>query len=354
MTDQKSERVVRVVAPGNVDLVPCERLTTGAADVRLRTLFSGISAGTELTTYLGSNPYLHRRWDSDHRLFVDGSASLGYPVIGAGYEEVGEVVEVGPQAEAVAVGDVVWGIWGHRSDGVLPAATAAHQVLPPDADPIVGVFARVGAVALNAVIEADIHVGETVAIFGQGVIGLLATRLATLNGARVVAVDMQPSRLALGQQFGATHTIQVGAGPAAEVVRQLTAGRGADVCIELSGAHAALQEAIRTCCYSGRVVAAGFYQGDGAALRLGEEFHHNRIELISSQISGPPPRYAHRWTRERLHRDFMRLVVEGTVDPRPLVSHIMPASTVAQTFATIADGAPDVRQVVLDFRQENQ
>jgi 2-desacetyl-2-hydroxyethyl bacteriochlorophyllide A dehydrogenase len=348
------ERVVRIVAPGRADLAATEPLAPGPGQVRLRTLYSGISAGTELTTYCGSNPYLHRRWEPGRRLFLEGAASVTYPVVGAGYEEVGEVVELGPAARGVVVGDVVWGIWGHRSDGVLPAAAAARQLLPAGTDPVVGVFARAGAVALNAVIEADLHVGETVAIFGQGVIGLLATRLATLNGARVVAVDLQPGRLRTSERFGAAYTVAAADRSAAEAVRALTSDRGADACIELSGTYPAVQEAIRTCCYGGRVVAAGFYQGEGGALRLGEEFHHNRVELVSSQISGPPARYSHRWTRERLHEGFMDLVIDGRVDPLPLISHIVPASKVAQAYATVAAGGDDLRQVVLDFRQENR
>jgi 2-desacetyl-2-hydroxyethyl bacteriochlorophyllide A dehydrogenase len=349
---EQLERVVRIVEPGRADLAATDPLVPGPGQVRLRTLYSGISAGTELTTYSGSNPYLHRRWEPGPRLFLEGAASLTYPVVGAGYEEVGEVVELGPAAQGVGVGDVVWGIWGHRSDGVLPAASAARQLLPAGTDPIVGVFARAGAVALNAVIEADLHVGETVAIFGQGVIGMLATRLAALNGARVVAVDVRHSRLRASERFGAAHTVAATDRSAAEAVRELTSGRGADACIDLSGSYEAVQEAIRTCCYGGRVVAAGFYQGEGGALRLGEEFHHNRIELVSSQISGPPTRHSHRWSPERLHEGFMGLVIDGRVDPRPLISHILPPSRVAEAYAMIAAGGDDLYQVVLDFRPE--
>jgi len=349
MTQPRAE-VVRFLGDRKVDLHPTQPLIPAPAQVRLRTLFSGISSGTELASYTGSNPHLHRSWDAESRLFLDGSSTIEYPVAGAGYEEVGEVVELGSQCEGVEVGDVVWGIWGHRSDGVLAAEDAAAQKLPAGIDPLVGVFARVGAVALNAVIDADVHVGETVAVFGQGVIGLLATRLLSLSGVDVVAIDLEPQRLRLSRQLGARHTILATDSPA-EAVRDLTAGLGADVCIELSGSYRALQEAIRTCAYSGRVIASGFYQGEATSLRLGEEFHHNRIELVSSQISGPPPRYAHRWTRQRLHRGFMRLVTEGRVDPLPLVSRVLPASEVSRAFELIT-GTPDVLQVVLDFGQD--
>jgi threonine dehydrogenase-like Zn-dependent dehydrogenase len=204
-------------------------------------------------------------------------------------------------------------------------------------------------VALNAVVEADIHVGETVAIFGQGVIGLLATALATANGATVVAADARPERLAMARRFGARDVVDVTQDSTAEITRKLTGGHGADVCIELSGSYSGLREAIRTCAYSSRVVAAGFYQGAAGALHLGEEFHHNRVEVVASQISGPPPRYAHRWTRDRLHRAFMRLVVEGRLDLSALVTDVVSASDVARAYEIISADAPGTLQVVLDF-----
>ncbi|MBS0478994.1 MAG: oxidoreductase, partial [Proteobacteria bacterium] len=67
-----------------------------ANEVRIATLFSGISAGTELTQYRGTSPFMHRRFDETRRLFVDSDTpSWPYPVRTLGYEEVGEIVEVG-------------------------------------------------------------------------------------------------------------------------------------------------------------------------------------------------------------------------------------------------------------------
>ena len=90
--------VVRFTAPRRVDLHTYDDRNLVATEVRVRTLFSGISAGTELTAYRGSNPYLAKRWDEDARLFVPDAASLEYPVEGWGYEVViaaseGEAVE---------------------------------------------------------------------------------------------------------------------------------------------------------------------------------------------------------------------------------------------------------------------
>jgi 2-desacetyl-2-hydroxyethyl bacteriochlorophyllide A dehydrogenase len=351
-------RVVQFSAPFQVDVtsVPTEPLLPG--HVRVRTRYSGISAGTELTAYRGTNPYLTRAWDADRRLFTDGGgAQPRYPVAGWGYSEVGEVVEVAPDVALVgpdhpdgapAPGQLVWGIWGHRDEAVLPADRLRGHALPRGLDPLAASFARVGAVALGAVLAADVHLGETVAIFGQGVIGLLATRLAVLSGARVASVDALEPRLAAARAFGATATLDA-AGPVAEELRRLTGGRGADAAIELSGSYRALHEAVRAVAVAGRVVAAGFYQGEGVGLRLGEEFHHNRVQLVAAQIGGVPLSVTGRWDQARLNATFLDLAVTGAVDPVGLVSHVLPADRAAEAYDLLDRRPAEALQVVLEF-----
>ena len=338
-------RVVAFAAPREVVVrdEPDAPLADGA--VRVETLYSGISAGTELTQYRGSNPHLRRRWDSDRRLFVEGDAREGYPLV-VGYEEVGRVVA--GAGGGLEPGALVWGAWGHRSAAVVAGTRARECVLPAGVSPLAAVFARIGAIALNAVLDADVHAGETVAVFGQGVPGLIATQLAVLSGATVVAVDALPRRLELARAFGASHVLEAGAGPA-EAIRELTGGRGADVSIEISGRYEALAEAIRATAYNSRVVAAGFYQGEATALRLGEEFHHNRVTLVSSQISGVALRLGARWDRVRLEQTVMQLVAHGRLALEPLVTHVVPAEDAAHAFRLLDEAAEDVVQVVLEF-----
>ncbi|MFM5948798.1 MAG: zinc-binding dehydrogenase, partial [Novosphingobium sp.] len=238
----------------------------GPGEVRVRTLYSGISAGTELTQYRGTNPFMDRRFDETRRLFVPGETpSWTYPVRTLGYEEVGEVVEMGPGAEDIALGSQVFGTWNHRSHAVIPADTARQRAMPPGADPRIGIFSHIGAVALNGVHDAQIRLGDTVAVFGLGVPGQIVVQAARASGARVIAVDPDPARRAMAQQLGAD---QVLAPAAAEAIKDMTGGRGADICIEASGAAPALSDAIRAVAYASRVVAMGFYQGEVAGLRL--------------------------------------------------------------------------------------
>ena len=160
-------------------------------------------------------------------MFVPRQTPVPYPLIGFGYEEVGEVIEVAPEVIDRHPGQLVWGIWGHRAEAVL--AADAVRALPAGLDPLAAVFARPGAIALTAVLAGDLHLGDWVGVFGQGVIGLLATRLAVLSGARVVAVDTVPDRLEHATRYGARSTVDATVTSAAAVLRQVTGGRGADV-----------------------------------------------------------------------------------------------------------------------------
>jgi len=317
--------------------------------IRIRTLFSGISTGTELTAFRGTNPYLHKRWDQPTRLFVDDPTheSLDFPVVGWGYEEVGQVIDVGAQVTNVPLGSVIYGTWGHRTHHTMPADQARARLLPSDVDPILGIFSQIGAIALNGVLDAAIRLGETVAVFGLGVVGQLVAQLARLSGAEVIGIDPIPFRRDVATKLGCHHVLDPSSGDVAQAIKTLTGGRGADVCIEASGAAAALHEAIRACAYSSKVVALGFFQG----LRLGEEFHHNRINIVCSQISGRAPELQHRWDTLRLVHTFMRLAVRGDVDVQSLITHQMAAAEAPALFALLDERPAEVLQAVLDFRE---
>lgn len=356
-------RFLRIAAPRSVAVIDQPSVPLEAGQARVRTIFSGISAGTELTAYRGTNPYLTSVWDPESRLFAPGAEALGYPLDGWGYSEVGEVVELAPlngdsAANPVAaapandapvqVGDIVWGIWGHRDEGIMAAESLRGHVLPEGMDPLAGAFVRVGAIALSAVLAADLGPGSTVAIFGQGVIGLLATRFAVLNGAKVIAVDGIAARRRRALEWGALHALS----PAPELagdIRRITGGAGVDVAIELSGNYRALHEATRAVGADGTVIAAGFYQGEAAGVRFGEEFHHNRVQLLASQIGSVPNRLRSRWTVPRLQQTVVDHLADGRVNAPALVTHTFSLADAAKAYELLDTDAESALQVVLEF-----
>jgi len=339
--------------PRKIDFDIVEDPPLGAREVRVRTLYSGISAGTEMTAYRGSNPYLSKQWDTKNRLFrPSDSPSQPYPLLGWGYEEVGEVIEVGSEVTSLKVGDIVYGTWGHRTQHILQEDYANQRIKPEGLDPILAIYSHIGPIALNGILDASIHVGETVAVFGLGVLGQVIAQLAKLSGAHVFGVDLIEKRLELAKDLGA---IECGFNPSegspAEKIKEMTNGRGADVTIEVSGSVKALNEAVRATSYSARVVVLGFFQGEAQGLLLGEEFHHNRISLVCSQISNVDPALSYRWDRVRLIHTIMDLLAQGSLNLRPVITHVIPFRQAIQGFRILDETPDQALQIVLDFSQ---
>jgi threonine dehydrogenase-like Zn-dependent dehydrogenase len=228
----------------------------------------------------------------------------------------------------------------------MEEAAAAENRLGDGLEPIQGIFSQIGAIALNGVLDAGIRIGEWVAVFGLGTVGLICVQLAKLSGARVIACDPLAPRRALATSLGADLAVE--ARDAAERIKEASGG-GADVSIEASGSPAALHEAIRGAAFQGTVVALGFYQGEARGLCLGEEFHHNRIRVVSSQIGAVQPELSARWSRQRLVRTVMDLQKDGRLRLRELITHRVPFRRAGEIYRLLVEDPAAVIQAVLCF-----
>ena len=101
-------------------------------------MYTGLSAGTELTFMKGTNPYLHSRWDDHRGVFIPGEASAHFPVNFLGYMEVGRVSD--SRAHGFARGDVVAASWGHKTGHTANPDHDLLLKLPPGVDPMLGIF----------------------------------------------------------------------------------------------------------------------------------------------------------------------------------------------------------------------
>ena len=200
-------------------------------------------------------------------LFPRNNQRLTYPVSGWGYEEVGEVVELGSEVQAVSIGDVIFGTWGHRTHHIVEEDYARDRVQAKSLDAIFGIFSQIGAIAINGVHDARIRIGETVAVFGMGTLGQIVGQLARKSGAKVIGIDRFEKRLEIARQSGAADIVlNAGDGEVAERIRAMTDNRGADVAIEVTGSTIALNQAIRSVAYSAKVIALGFFQGEASGI----------------------------------------------------------------------------------------
>lgn len=260
--------------------------------VRVRTELSVISPGTEMT-YIGrdaSNPYLHKTWDPELRVFTPGTPTQDHPIV-FGYRAAGTVV-ASSDAE-VPPGTRVFGKWRHTEFTTLPLADAVAQRLPTELSFEDGAdLAQMLPIAVNAVAYAEErHAGAPTVVFGCGPVGLILAQVARATGAATVyAIDRLPQRLAIAKSLGLVPLDASGEDVALRLKRELGPD-GIPVAFECSGSTRALQEAIRVVRRRGTVVAVGFYQGEATGLFLGDEFHHNGVEVRSGQIGNLHPRW---------------------------------------------------------------
>lgn len=302
-------RTVQIEADGSVVCVTHDPAPLAAGNVRVRTVRSAISPGTE-ATFLGrdaSNVILAKHWNEELRIFESGKPNVSHPIV-FGYRAAGLVEE--SATDDVPVGSRIWGNWHHTELVAMPVEQAAVQMLPDALGWEDGVdIGQMGPICVNAAeFGAGEQVGHAAVVFGAGPIGLITAQAVRASGAAtVVVVDRLPSRLEIAAGLGLeVLELSEGTDPAAALKRR----RGADgipVVWECSGALPALNEAIRTVARKGLVVAVGFYQGGASALMLGEEFHHNGVRIVCGQIGNP----AGALTRRDLQVRTLELVLDG-------------------------------------------
>lgn len=329
-----------VTAPRTVAIVEREDGALQPGQLRARALVSGISHGTELQLWRGTSAFGDQRFDRDLRLFVPASPDERYP-LRPGYEWVG-VVEEG---DGLVVGTRVHLARPHAETQVFTPEEAL--VLPTEFPPERAAMLQSATIALQAVHDATIKLGDRIAIFGLGTFGLLAVQLARLSGAGwIAAADPLAPRRELAETFGADLTLDPASVDAGLDLRRLD-GVGVDVAIEFSGSYAAFDGAMRSVRVGGTVVAAGFYSS--GELTLGREFHHNRLTLVASQGGwGLPPR-EERWPRARGRRLVADLLASGQLQTDQLVTHRIPFREAASAYRLADEHPADVLRVLLVY-----
>ncbi len=344
-------KAVEITGLREVSLVEDEIAGPGAGEVAIRSLFSGISHGTEMNVYRGDAPMWQLKQDRRTRLFVESEEpQWDYP-LRYGYACVGVVTEVGSDVTEFAEGDVVFSFAPHQSAHVLPAGSVSK--LPEGIDPRAGVLTAVLNTTFNGILDADLHLGECVVVFGQGVLGQLTVQWAKLSGASpVIAVDLIEKRLEISKRVSGADLI-FNAGEVKDIamaVRALTDNRGADVVFEFSASDRALNEAVRTVCYNGKVIVMSWYAGALANVYPGAEFHHNRIQLISSQISGISPELSHRWSAARRMDAVLSLMPKLNLEG--LITDVVDLEDAAAAYEMIDKRPEGILQVVLDYGED--
>ena len=237
---------------------------------------------------------------------------------------------------ASSAGKLGW-LGGEQSEAVrVPMADYTCYPLPDAIDDDAAVFlADILPTGFFGALNGNIRPGDTVAIFGCGPVGLCAVMCAKLFGpAEVIAVDSIPYRLEAARKLGAM-PVNRGDGSAHPAILDLTDGRGADVTIEAVGNESALTAAIMAARGGGTVSVIGVFGMPWFNFPIGHAFMRDltfRIGLANINAHIP---------------ELVRLMERGAIDPRPLISHVMPLDDAAKGYEIFSARTDNVMKVLL-------
>ena len=309
--------------------------------IRVKTVCSAISAGTEMLVYRGQLP-------TDIALDATLAAlqhRQTYP-LQYGYACVGRVEQIGATVDGLWQDRLVFAFQPHASHFI---ATPTQVIALPDGiEPEAAVFLANMETAVNLVLDGSPTLGEQVAVLGLGVVGLLlASLLAQFPLAQLQALDgiagrrARALRLGVQQVYDPSSTIQIAAlkqNLQLPVLLSATPGAGTDLIYEVSGTPEALNLAIDLCSYSWRIVIGSWYGSKSADIHLGGTAHRNRIKLISSQVSTLAPELSGRWDKARRFQTAWDMI--RRVQPQELISHRVPLDQ-ADVIYDLLDKTPE-------------
>lgn len=329
MSDRRA-RAVFFTAERQVEVRPVE-VQPAAGEQLIESRLIGISHGTEMLCYRGKLPEA----DPEETL---GSLpqTLAYP-LRYGY------INVGVREDGVRV----FAFYPHQDRFSVPESAAIP--LPDSLRDDDAVFFASMETALGIVHDAAPRLGETVAVFGTGVIGLLTATLFMEGGAQVFAVEPATFRREKAGEIGCA-VIDPGTEDPAGRLREETGGRGVDIAVNTSATDAGLQSAIDAACMEGTVVEASWPGSQLSRLALGGAFHRRRLTIKSSQVSRLAPSLTPRWDKGR--RAGVVLDLLERIEPRRFISHRFPLSRAADAFRLIDEDAGRTLQVILDPQEK--
>ena len=317
-------RELVATAPRSPELWEYAEKPLGPGEIRVRTEFGAPKHGTELHGYRADSPFADSHWDPEWKAFLPGQAGSGLFPQRLGNIAVGTVIEVAPGVEGVAVGDRVAGygslretqrwVWG------TPGAYPGVRKMPEGMSWQSAVCLDPATVALGGIRDGQVRVGDRVAVFGLGAIGLMAVQLARVAGASfVVAVDPIELRRQVAAETGADLTLDPSATDSGLEIKQATGKLGVDVAIETSGNPRAFHHAIRGLAFGGTLAVVAWYNEIRGGLDLGREAHLNRPTLVFTRAESEPHRDYPRWNNRRQADAVWELLASGKLDGKPLV-----------------------------------
>ncbi len=361
---------VRVVEAPSPLLVP--------GSVRVRTLFSAISPGTEGNKIVTGRKSLlgkARARPEQARQVLEMVGQLGWretlqkvrdKLEGAqplGYSLCGRVIEVAPGVEKVAPGDLAacagGGYANHADEVVVPVNLVAR--VPDEVAPDEAALTTLAAIALQGVRLAEPEIGDQALVVGLGIIGQMACELLKAAGCRVFGTDVSPAAVARTRELGLADGAACLADEAAEAaIEDFCRGRGADLVLICAATPSDEPVALagRAARKRGRVVVVGavgmdlprpdYYEKE-LTFRVSCSYGPGRYDPAYEEGGIDYPYGFVRWTEGRNMEAVLDLVARDRFHPLRLVTHRFPFDAAPRAYAMIADRSEPFGGILLEY-----
>jgi threonine dehydrogenase-like Zn-dependent dehydrogenase len=308
---------------GKVVLKKYNDIQIAEGNILVRTEYSSCKHGTEAWILSGKAHWLkHRRYSDKMRIFDLTQESQVFPVP-IGEMSVGVVEKIGKNNKNINEGDKVYLSAGAQDTHNIPIDKVSKIQKGMSFKDALCIEAA--TFAHGAIRDSHIRIGDRVGVFGLGAIGLLTIQMAKLQGAKfIVGVDPIESRRKLALKMGANFVLNPIELDVGYHIRKNFYEEGLDVTIDFSGQSKALNDCIRSTGYGGTVIAGALYKPATSDLKLGMEFHWNRIKLISSRVSNEPDLDYPRWSWKRNKESVIDLMEKKLLSTEEIITPIVP------------------------------
>ncbi len=344
-------RELVLTAPRILEFRRYEEPKLKAKQIRIRSILTAEKHGTSLASYRGRSPFHVKRYDDRLKLFLPLEEKTTIYPCHVGNMTVGVVVETGEGVSKFKVGDRVFGYLPVRETHTVDEDFTFIWKAPSELRDEELVCIDPATVALMAVREGCIRVGDMVAVFGLGAIGLMAVQISKVAGAsKIIAVEPIELRRRLAEKYGADHVLNPNDCDVGLEVKKLTEGLGVDASIETSGSYRALHQAIRSTAYGGNVVPVSWYHGDAVGLDLGEEWHFNRQVMVSgARVESEPYRDYPRWTRIRVYTTVIELFKRKMLTVEGMLKPIVPFDDAIEAYRLIDEKPEETVKLAIRY-----
>jgi predicted dehydrogenase/threonine dehydrogenase-like Zn-dependent dehydrogenase len=376
----RMKQIIEDLKSGTVRLTETPVPQCGSTEILVRNEASLISPGTEkLMIELGkkslagkarSRPdlvkiaYHKAKKEGFLNVYREAMARLDQPMP-LGYSCAGEIIEIGKKVSGFRVGDRVAcagaAFASHAEYVAVPQELAVVLPAASKGKPALGydeaAFVMLGGIALEGVRCAKLTFGESVAVVGLGLIGLITAQIAKAYGCNVIGVDVDPSKVRLAGSMGCDTAFSPSDGDAETIVAQHTGGQGADAVIITAATtnNAPILLAERVCRRKGRIVLVGV--ADLALTR--KMFWDKELSFTVSKASGPsvveyphhmplPPELS-RWTERRNLEEFISLLSSGRVSVSSLITHRYALPDALKAYDVILTGKQKYVGVLIEY-----